>query len=501
MNLIGYGVDMGDGWIFAALLAVPVAGMIGLTQVRNSFRLLYTLCALVSLQALVIAWAGWRLVAGPAGGLHAGWFMIDALSWHHLMVMAVVFTVSTWYAVSYFKAELAANTITERAMRRFGSLWCGALGAMTLVLTSDNLGLLWIGVETTTLMTAFLICLHRTPASLEAMWKYLLMCSVGVAFAFMGNLLIVAAARGTGLGGGAVLLSSMLRQCAGNLNQPVVKLAYLFLIVGYGTKVGLAPLHSWLPDAHSQAPAPVSALFSGFLLNTALYAILRVTGVVEAAVGNTGWALGVLRLFGLVSILVAAAFILSQSDVKRLLAYHSVEHMGIIAVGVGLGGGAIWAALYHVFNHSLCKTLAFCSAGRLGQLYGTHDMGRLKGVMARDPVWGTGLVGSLLALIGMAPFALFVSEFQIVKAGVQTGQWISVGIFLAGTCMVFAGALQHVLEMAWGEATEHHEVVRRSRLEIVLVTVCLVGLVVAGTWMPAEVRDFLMAAGRIVEGR
>ncbi len=290
-----------------------------------------TLCAALFLAKSVFA-AGHPVTAAR------GWLFVDALSAWHLGVLLVIFAMSTFFAWSYFGREVATGEMRLKAARRFGALWLASLSAMTLVLVSNNLGIVWVGIEATTLLTAFLICVHVTPSSLEATWKYLIMCSVGVALAFVGTLFAGVAAARLGSTGADALLWTRLSERAGSLDPVTMKTAFIFLLVGYGTKVGLAPLHSWLPDAHSQAPAPVSAVFSGFLLNTALYSILRYVPLVEAATGHHGWALRLMLIFGLVSIAVAAAFILMQHDGKRLLAYHSVEHMGIIALGVGLGG-------------------------------------------------------------------------------------------------------------------------------------------------------------------
>ena len=259
---------------------------------------------------------------------------------------------------------------------------------MILVLVSNNLGIMWVGIEATTLLTAFLICIPVSPTSLEAMWKYLIMCSVGVAFAFIGTLLVGAAAAPAQLPPSETLLWTRLQACAGLLDPRLLKAGFLFLMVGYGTKAGLAPMHNWLPDAHSQAPAPVSAVFSGILLNAALYCILRYVPILEAATGHSGWSREILTLFGLVSILVASAFILFQHDAKRMLAYSSVEHLGIITLGMGIGGLGTLAALFHMLNHSLTKTVAFFTAGRLGQLYGSNDMTRMTGALRIIPALG-----------------------------------------------------------------------------------------------------------------
>jgi hydrogenase-4 component F len=278
----------------------------------------------------------------------------------------------------------------------------------------------------------------------------------------------------------------------------LIKAAFIFLLVGYGTKAGLAPMHSWLPDAHSQAPAPVSAIFSGFMLNAALYCIMRYLPIVESATGNTGWARNLMTGIGVFSIVVAAAFILFQRDLKRFLAYSSIEHLGIIALGLGLGGLGTFAALFHTLNHSLCKTLAFFSAGRLGQEFGTHDMEKMSGSLKVFPVWGMGIFGSILALIGIAPFALFMSEFQLLKAALETRSYWALFLFLSGAGVVFVGALGHAIPLAWGTPHQNREVQRSSLTEGLLVWVPLSLLLLMGVWMPDPLRNCLVEAANVI---
>ena len=280
-----------------------------------------------------------------------------------------------------------------------------------------------------------------------------------------------------------------------------MKLAFLFLLVGYGTKAGLAPLHSWLPDAHSQAPAPVSALFSGFMLNTALYCLMRYLPLVEGATGGTGWGGELLVIFGILSILLAAVFIVFQRDGKRLLAYSSVEHMGIIALGLGLGGIGTFAALWHTLNHSVCKALAFFSVGRLGQMYGTHDLGRMAGAMRRSPVWGIGFFDRVLALIGVAPFAIFMSEFQILWAAAGAHAFVALTLFLLGAGIVFVGALRHAMISAWGEEVCEPKLRPCGVADAALVFGALALLLLLGLWLPGPLRAALEQAALVVGGR
>ena len=438
------------------------------------------------------------LLGGATPFAAAGWLFMDALSAYHFFVMIIVFCLSSIYACVYFTEEHSRGHLTLKQIRLFTALWCEALAAMTVVLLSNNLGIMWVGIEATTLITAFLICVHVSRESLEAMWKYILICSVGVAFAFMGTLLVAASAKGADPGSANILLWTTLNANDARLNPVLIKVAFIFLLVGYGTKAGLAPMHSWLPDAHSQAPAPVSAIFSGFMLNAALYCIMRYVPIVEPATGNTSWGLHLIAGLGLMSIIIAAVFILFQTDLKRLLAYHSIEHLGIIALGLGLGGLGTFAALFHTFNHSLCKTLSFFAAGRLGQIFGSQDMEKMSGSLQVSPVWGTGIFCSILALIGIAPFALFMSEFQLLKAAVDNKAIISLVLFLLGAGVVFVGALGHAIPLAWGKPHQARQRIRTGTVEFMLVFAPLAVLLLLGLWMPETVSNALNTAADII---
>lgn len=359
---------------------------------------------------------------------------------------------------------------------------------------------MWVGVEATTLLTAFLICIHVTSQSLEAMWKYLIMCSVGVALAFIGTMLVGAAGSNLKAGHSEALLWTFLYQNASNLNPFFMKMAFLFLVVGYGTKVGFAPMHSWLPDAHSQSPAPVSALFSGFLLSTAFYCIMRYLPLVEMATGKQGWAMEILVFFGLFSIMIAASFMVFQRDIKRLLAYSSIEHMGIMALGLGLGDIGTFAALFHILNHSMGKPLCFFSAGKLVQIYGTNSIYKIRNAMKITPVWATGFFLSFLALIGMAPFGVFMSKFQILKAAVSKADYISLIVFLFGCSIVFISALRYMLLVLYGESESHIHPQKAYKRDIFLVAFPMLVLLVLGLYMPEFLENILQKAANIIRG-
>jgi len=454
--------------------------------------------ALGALPAVIRVWAGCDEIVAAQG-----WLRLDALGALHVLLLLAVFVPAAVYARRYFGVEIAAGEFSAGAARRFAALWFGALAMMLLVLLANNLGIMWVGVEATTLLTAFLICTHRTAGSLEAMWKYLLMCSVGVAVAFMGILLIAAATRHTGMPANTALLWTNLIEAQDELDPALVKAGFLFLVVGFGTKAGLAPMHNWLPDAHSQAPSPVSAIFSGCLLNSALYGILRCLPLAERVSGNAGWARGVLVALGLLSMVVAAGFLMAQRDLKRLLAYSSVEHIGIMALGVGLGGLGVFAAMLHMLGHALAKPLGFFCAGTLGQAYGTHDMRRMGGVVRQAPVWGAGMVLALLALIGVAPGLLFISELLVLKSAVEQQAWWTTGIYLAALAVAFIAVLRRVIALGWDPSSappEHAADIAAGWDARLLVGVPLLLLVVLGLCLPSGLTDLLQHAAAIVGG-
>jgi hydrogenase-4 component F len=476
------------------VMLVPVAGA-GLCLLPRSPRAIFNL---LSMLAMAYAAAAFVLGLGVfgTGPTTAGnaWLRVDALSAFHLFVVSLVFVPSTLFAKGYF----ATAEISLRKARRFAVLWQGSLAAMTLVLLANHLGLMWVGVETTTLATTFLIALHRSRESIEATWKYLMICSVGIAIAFLGMLIFGAASSQVGDAGADVMLWTRLREVAPALNPKLVRLGFIFLLVGYGTKVGLAPMHTWLPDAHSQAPAPVSSMFSAAMLSTVLYCLMRYLPVVDIATGHTGWPSRLLCLFGALSMVIAAAFILFQRDLKRMLAYCSVEHMGIVAMGLGLGSLGAFAAMFHTLNHSLAKSVGFCSAGRLGQMVGTHEMSRLRGIVRLSSVWGSGLALSLLALIGVVPSALFMSELLVVKAAVDAKATAVLVAFLVGGGTVFLGMFAHTMAMTRGQVVADAKPIRATALEALIVFVPAALLVVLGVWMPNPLREVLVQAAAIV---
>jgi hydrogenase-4 component F len=486
--------------LIPALLAVPVlAGAAAALARRAEVALEILVAGALAIAALVAAvvlrWAGGETVT--AGG---PWFRADALSVLHLGMLAVVVLLATVFARGHFAREAGSGAIPFRDIRKFALLWSGAILSMMVVLVSNNLGLMWVGLESTTVTTAFLVSLHRTPRSLEATWKYIIVCSVGIALAFMGTLLMAAASSRVPGGELSPLMWSRMAEIAGQLDPASVRIAFIFILVGYGTKAGLVPMHTWLPDAHSQAPAPVSALFSGFMINTGFYCILRYQAVMALVPGGAEWSRGLLTAFGIMSILVASVFIIFQVNLKRFLAYCSVEHMGIIALGTGLGGFGTFAALFHAVNHSVAKTLAFCSAGRLGQAHGTHEMAEIRGTLRSFPVWGAGLWMSLLALFGAAPLAIFFSEFLVARSAMDAGRYFALAAMLAGVGLAFIGGMRKAIPLAMGDPGAGPREEHAGFRSVLLVGGAFSIMFTLGLYMPEWLINLLYASAAIVNG-
>ncbi len=486
---------MTDLWVLLLIpaLCAPAAAVL------PGPRSVLALCAAGSLATLVAA----SSVAGAAlrgrAFAGAGQLFADPLSVLHVLIVTGVFFLSSLYAWRYFAPGIRRRTFGRRAARRFGAFWFAFLATMLLVLTANNVGLMWIGMEATTVFSALLVCLELEAASIRAAWTYVMMCSVGIALALLGVFLVCGEAHVASGAGESVFLWTDLVALAPRMRPGPLELAFIFILVGYGTKAGLAPLHAWLPDAHSQAPTPVSAVLSGVLLNCALYCVCRFLPIVDAAGGHPGWALRLLVVFGMVSIGVAAAFIVHETDIKRLLAFHSVEHMGIITLGLGLG--AVPAALYHTLNHSVCKMLTFFCAGALVQRHGSRDMRRMGRILSLAPAAGAGIVLGILALVGCPPFSIFMSELWIVRDGVTAGHPWAVAAFLAGAAVVFVAALSHAMEMVWrAPDRDAASSPARSALGWPLVALPLALLVVLGVWIPNPLMALFHEASAVIRG-
>jgi hydrogenase-4 component F len=464
--------------ILPAALALPA-----LFVARARFALGVLLATAVLHAAMTLAlWLG-----PPPSGL-APYLEVDPLGLLFLSVTSALFLAVALYAVPYL---LHGTHETQAGPHRFVPCLLWFLSAMTLVAVTRHLAVMWVAVEATTLASAPLVYFYRRRGALEAAWKYLLICSVGIALALLGVFFLGIAASAVP-GGPPALTVAALREAAPAMARPWLQAAFVLALVGYGTKMGLAPLHTWLPDTHSEAPSPVSALLSGALLNCAFLAILRFFQVCAAS-GDAAFARRLLILLGLVSIAVACAFIVGQRDYKRLLAYSSIENMGIVAVGAGLGGAAAFGTLLHVVGHSLCKAGLFCLAGNLLRDYGTTRAAEVRGVLRRLPVTGALLLALFLAIGGLPPFAPFWSEILILRAALDGAHpWVGVA-FAVLLAIAFLGMAGVLLPMIQGAGER-----RAGAAEAPLTIATPLGLAAAalliGVWLPPALREALRRA-------
>jgi hydrogenase-4 component F len=398
-----------------------------------------------ALAAVAILVSGVALAIGAAdsSGTSHGLVRADALTAWMLIAVGAVAVVAC-----ATPARLGLEAAADR--RRYLLLTQLFLACMSLAVLAANLGLLWVAVEATTIVTAFLVGHRRTRASVEAAWKYVVLCSVGVAIAFLGTVCVYAASVAAGASGAAALDWTHLAANASTLDPGLVRLAAGLLLLGFGTKAGLAPMHAWLPDAHSQAPAQVSALMSGVLLSVAFYAILRCKSVADAALGP-GYTRTLLLVAALASIAVAAALLIAQRDYKRLLAYSSIEHMGLIALGTAFGTRlAVASALLHILGHGLAKAVAFCTAGRVLHTVGSTDIVAVRGLAAGQPSLAATFGLSLVALLGLPPFSLFASELGLARAGFTTGNGWAVAVAFVLILIAFTAIVRHAAAMLLG---------------------------------------------------
>jgi hydrogenase-4 component F len=408
---------------------------------------------LVAAAAVHAALVAWLWIDPSRFPPLSGWLALDSLGMLFLGITSLLFLTASVSAASFLRRE---NGVTQADPDEgflfdntpeavFTACLLGFLSMMTLVTASQHFGLLWIAIEATTLVSAPLIHYHRHHRSLEATWKYLLICSVGIAVALLGTYFLAAAVP-SGSGGSDSLTFVGLKARAAMLNPGWLKASFLLLLVGYGTKMGLAPMHTWLPDAHSEAPSVVSALLSGALLNCAFLAVLRILSVCASA-GLGDFGRQTLIAFGLCSMAVAAGLIIGQQDYKRMLAYSSVEHMGILALGVGLGGVADWGAMLHAVNHSLAKAALFLLAGNILAAYGTKKSADVTGLLRKVPVTGVLWVAGIFAIVGAPPFGVFTSELTILRAAVNARAWGIVVAYSLVLSAVFASMIVVLVRM------------------------------------------------------
>jgi hydrogenase-4 component F len=485
--------------VLLILIILPIAGALLAAGVRRYRPFVATasvfLAALefgagleVARECLMRTSVAW----GPGDFLRA-----DGLSAVLILVITGVAWISFWFGVGYLHRAMAAEHLDDVLLRRYYILMHLFVFTMLLAVVSNNVGVMWVAVEATTITSAFLVGLQHSKSSLEASWKYILIGSVGIALAFIGTVLgyfnFVQRVGQTEY----ALNWTVLVLVAGKLNGDVLRLCFIFILIGYGTKAGLAPMYTWLPDAHSEAPAPVSSMMSGSLLAVALYAILRWKVVVDARLGPE-YSNRVLLLIGTLSVALAAVLLIRQANYKRMLAYSSVEHMGLMCLGIGLGPLGTFAAVVHMLNHAAGKSMMFLLSGNILHHYGTTRISSVKGVLAAMP-WSGGLflLGGL-ALLGMPPFGIFVSEILLFRAGLVAGHPWVVGLVILLLLLIFISFLGHMNRMLYGVPPAG--ILRGESQEPTLVPLALnvAALVVLGLMIPSPVANLLHQVVEIV---
>lgn len=466
--------------IFIPLL---VAGLVGILP-NNRLRILaLVLTAMFHLGFVISFWQG----SPPARW--QGFLSLDILGLLVLSILSVLFAAVSIYLVGYLKEE------GDRSNRVFVICLLVFLSVMTMVTVSRHFGLLWIAIELTTLAGATLINFHRTPQGLEATWKCLLLCSVGIALALMGTLFLAVSAHDV-----KTLLLDDLLSNASLLSASWFKLSVIFLLVGYGTKMGLVPMHSWKPDTYGEAPGPVGVLLSGALTSCAFLAILRVAQVCYHA-DQMAFFQSIVLLLGLLSLFIASVFILRQSDFNRMLGYSSIEHMGILVLGIGLGGMGLYGSIFHLLNNALAKGVMFLVSGNLYRQYKTRKIRDIQGVLHSYPWTGSFLLAGFLCVTGFPPFGTFYSELMILNAAMVGKHYGVAALYLLFLALIFIGMSKIVLKMALGVPRERSTKQHKESLSMIISIAGLALIVfVIGIYMPPFLDRALQEASGLLGG-
>ncbi|WP_373100475.1 MULTISPECIES: hydrogenase 4 subunit F [Pasteurellaceae] len=491
------------GWIYGLLLAPLCVSLGCFATLKAENRKICTALHITGL-ALMFIFA-LKVIADVLtyGALTAlgQWIYIDSLAAIFIGLIGIVGVLAGIYSIGYINTEAARGHIDTKGYTLYYGFLHLFFFTMLVSVTTNNLILMWVGIEATTLSSAFLVGTYKQRTSLEAAWKYIIICSVGVAFGLYGTILTFSDANSLLSDPTQAIFWSAINQQAGGLNATLMHLAFVFILIGFGTKCGLFPMHTWLPDAHSEAPSPVSAILSAVLLNCAMLVVLRYYILVSKAVGPA-YPQTLLLVFGLLSVAVAALFIIIQSDIKRLLAYSSVENMGLISFAFGLGGPlGMFAGLLHTINHSLAKTLLFCVSGNILLKYNTRDMNRISGLWRVAPVSAVLFAAGALALGGIPPFNVFVSEFSIVAAGIYAEKGWLVVLCLILLTIVLAGLAMMVLKIVLGKRPEQIEAGETDSMSLIVMAILLLLMLGMGLYIAEPVLQLLTNAAGILLGQ
>ncbi|MBZ0163504.1 MAG: hydrogenase 4 subunit F [Notoacmeibacter sp.] len=471
------------------VLAIPAISA-ALLAVLPGYRLTARLNMLASLATLLAALALFA-VDRPAPG---DYLLIDDLNIVFIVLNTFVGFTAATFSASYIGHEIETGRLTPTHVRFYHAMYQLMMFGMNLALVSNNIGLMWVAIELATLTTVLMVGIYRTHEALEAAWKYFILGSVGIALALFGTILVYVTAQPVLGEGTAAMVWTQLMSRAGEFDASLLNLAFVFLLLGYGTKVGLAPLHAWLPDAHAEGPTPISAVLSGLLLNVALYAVLRFKMLMAAH--PEALAPGPLMVgMGLLSLVFAAFMLYRRRDIKRLFAYSSIEHMGIIVFAFGMGGPlANFAGLLHMVMHSLTKSAIFFSVGHVTQIKGTQKIADIRGLTQSHPVLGWGLALGVLAIAGMPPFGVFMSEFLIVSSTFARSPVLAL-VLVFGLLVAFGALLMRLTGFIFGEPTGE---MRPAQASFVPLYAHMAIVLIAGVYMPGPMVAWFQAVARLL---
>lgn len=476
---------------FLALIVPPLLGAALAGALPRALRYAAWInAATMPVSGMAAALMALRLMSGQQAIVAGHLWRVDALSALLAILVTVVATLAAWVGPG-LASEPGHDT---RAFRFYANLFTAT---MLVAVTTSNLGVMWVAVEATTVTSALLIPVHRTKASVEASWKYLLIGSVGIALAFTGTVLAFVDFSTTGGSVQSALNWTTLLAAAPALHPEVARLAFVFLLIGFGTKAGLVPMHTWLPDAHAEAPAPLSAMMSGVLLAVALYALARWKVIIDTALGS-GFTDTLLLVVAVPTIVVGSLSLLTQSHYKRLLAYSSIEHTGLACFGLALGPLGVFAALLHLTGHALAKSTAFLLSGRVLARYGTQEIAGVPGLLSALPGTGALFAMGVLALIGLPPFSLFLSEVLLVRAGWASGHLVMTSVVVLFLLIAFASLLHHLQRMVFGRAPSGVPNGELVTLPLALLAVPLLALAWIGTALPAGIAHLLTRAADVL---
>ncbi|CZE47853.1 hydrogenase 4 subunit F [Campylobacter geochelonis] len=466
------------------ILILPLVGALILFLSSKNYATLSIIHVIVSgITSLALLFNVYKVLVSGTFFSYDKFLFLDSLGAVFLVLIAITGFLVNLYSTIYMRWEFEEKHINLVDLRRYYGLCHVFIFTMTLSVICNNIAFMWAAIEATTLASVFLVAIHKDKKSTESGYKYIVLCSIGLAFALYATVLLYSVTFTTTQNSDTAMLWTTIMSSAKGLNENAMKLIFVFALIGFGTKAGLAPTHTWLPDVHAQGPAPISALLSGVLLKCAMLAILRYYAVTASAT-SFEFVQSIMLISGTITLFVAGIFLIRQHDVKRMFAYHSVVHMGVIAFALGIGGElGVFAAIFHCLAHSFTKALAFCSTGNIARIYGTKDMTKMGGMIKIAPVTTIMFAAAVCSLVGVPAFAIFVSEFLVFKGAIVTGQYFAVALFAIALAIIFIADFSHFNMASFGEPKG--EVLHNKEMKFIenlpLILLCVL-IIVFGVW-------------------